>query len=154
MSKKMFFPLVAHICICFGCYVLFRLTWIGPEGGILLQYLPDEMIVVIFIIAFILQILVFLAYFSIGKRINSFSKFAILSIFNVLIANIVNIVVINILGYNILSSLRLFMLFGGVSFYFVYLMSDMNFFVNTTMVFLPVVIIFVGNIYAYFFCKK
>ena len=154
MSKNIFFPLAAHICICLGCYALFRLTWIGPEGGILLQYLPDQMVIAMFIIAFIVQILAILAYFNIGKRIDSFSKLAVLSIFSVLIANIVNIAVIYMLGYNMTSSLRLFMLSGGVPFYFIYLISEMNFIMQVIAVFLPVAAIFAGNIYAYFLRKK
>lgn len=154
MDKKVFYPLAVHICMCLVCYFIFRLTWMSPEGGFLLQYLPENIYWLIFSITCALQIFVSWIYFYIGRRISSFSITAITSISNIAIINMVCVVILCLLGNNIMDSLRLFVLFGGASFFLLCVVSEMNIIVNVLIVFLPTIIIFLGNTYGYFKYQK
>ena len=40
MIRKILFPILTHVCSCIPFFVIFLLTWLGPEGGILLPLLP------------------------------------------------------------------------------------------------------------------
>lgn len=149
MNKKILLPLKKHIFLCIVCYLIFRLTWGGPEGGVLFQYFPKIEGEIVYIITCIIQIVIIYIYFNIGKSISSLSKVSLLSIFSVCIFNIICILIICLFGYNLQSSIKIFTVFGGAPFFLLSLVGEMNIITNIINIFLPSAIIFIGNIYGY-----
>jgi hypothetical protein len=124
------------------------MTWLGPEGGVLLEYLPNEFNVVIFLFTLLVQISVIVIYFIVGKRISSFSKISILSILNVLIVNALCVFIIKLCGYDIFRAFEMFSLYGGSPSFVISLLGNMNILTNVISFLFPVVIMILGNIFA------
>ena len=71
MIRKILFPILTHVYSCIAFFVIFLLTWLGPEGGILLPLLPAP---ILFGATIILQMLAICIYIFIGIKSSSALK--------------------------------------------------------------------------------
>lgn len=149
MNKKLFRPLFINTLLCGICYAIFRLTLMGPEAGILFQRFPilDRPIVIFAVV--IVQVFVILLYFHIGKKICSFSMLSLFSIAGVSIMNIVYILIIYCFNNDIKSAIKEFTVFLNAPFFLMSVLSEFNVISNIILVFMPSIIIFIGNVYGY-----
>lgn len=150
MKNKIFYPLMVHILLCIVCFIVFMLTWMGPEAGLIFQYFPDINGQFIFILSAVFQVIVILIYFHVGKNICSFSPRSLFAIISVSIANILNIIIVYCFYHNIAAALEFFLGFGGgTPFFFIYLMGHFFVVIKIIIVIAPSLIMFAGNVYGY-----
>ena len=154
MNKKVLYPLLIHLCLCIISYIIFRLIWMGPEGGLLAQYLPQNIMPMIFVLTCIMEIIIGIIYFFVGKKISSFSRYAILSICMIIIFEILCISIIWLIGDNIFDSFSSFAFMFGTPFMLLSAIIDitannMHEALNIAIDFIPIILILIGNVYGY-----
>lgn len=149
MYKKLFYPLIIHILLCVICCLIFILTWMGPEGGLLFYYFPNMDRKIIFILTAVVQVIVVLIYFYVGKKMCSFSPRSLLAIASICILNIISVMIIYCFYRDIGAAMKLFAVFGGAPFFFLNVMNDLNIVTNIIAIIAPSVIMFAGSVYGY-----
>lgn len=156
MSKKKFYPLIVHILLCVIYYLIFRLIWMGPEGGSVLVYFSDTNVKIVFI-AFILSIVVqavaLLIYFYIGKNTCSRLRHPFFTIGSICILNVINVVIIYFFNKDIGAAMKTFAIFGGAPFFILNLLSNLNIFANIITVIAPSVIMLAGYLFEKYYAK-
>ena len=94
MRTKKFFPILIHIIVCVCWYVLNYLFLIGPEPGILTQYIYNfinQQLAIIMMMAIIIigTGITFYVYFNVGKQIQDIkTNDKIISILGVIFFNL------------------------------------------------------------------
>lgn len=146
MCKNIIRILLIHIIICSVCMIILKLTWLGPEGGILLQHNSQLISMIVFGITLVIQMLVICIYFYMGIKLCSFSVSSVMGIINISIINISIIFILVLLGNDIGSAVKLFSLFGNTPFFVISMLNGYNFVTNIIFIFLPTVILFVGDV--------
>ena len=146
LLKKIFVPALVHLCLCLINYLIFTLTWMGPEGGILLNYAPIGTIPV-FVLSCLIQIVVIVIYFFVGVKMAYYPKEATIGICSTIVINIAIIVIFYINDHEISAAVENFAIYGGSPFFLLNLLSDMNIAVGTAEIFMPSVIMAIGSRY-------
>lgn len=107
MKNKFFYTLTMHILLDAICYLIFKLTWMGPEAGIIFQYFPID-VRIIFILSAVIQVMVILAYWHVGKNICTLSLYSLFIIGSICIINVISVIVIYCFFREIQVALKIF----------------------------------------------
>lgn len=153
MSKKNFYPLIVHILLCVIYYLLFRLIWMGPEGGTILAYFSAINAKIAFIVSIVVQVVAILIYFYIGKKACSFLRHPLLAIGSICILNAISVMIIYFFNKDIGAAMKTFAIFGGAPFFVLNLLSNLNIFVNIITVIAPSVIMLAGYLFEKYYAK-
>lgn len=146
--------LIIHMVMCLVCLIIFKLTLMGPEGGILAQNLSPSGNMIVFAVIAVFQVLVIAIYFYIGIKVCSFTISSIMGIMSISIINIIFIFILILLENNIESAVKLFSVWGNTPFFFLSVLTGYNIVSNAIFIFLPTIIMFIGNICGHVFAQK
>lgn len=141
MIRKILFPILTHVCSCIAFFVIFLLTWLGPEGGILLPLLPAP---ILFGATIILQMLAICIYIFIGIKSSSALKDTVCAACSILIINILCLSGFFIALHNIYGAIELTAVFAGSPFFFIFVLLNADTIVCILLPLLPSVLILLG----------
>ena len=141
MIKRILFPTMIHICSCIAFFMIFLLTWFGPEGGILLTLLPAPLI---YSATIILQMLAICIYFLIGVKSASEVKDTVCAACSILIINIICLSGFFIAFHNIYDAIEFTAVFAGSPFFLILVLLNASTAGCILLLLLPSILILLG----------